>query len=437
MKTRSAVSLGLSILLLSGALTNGAFAGGQKPSQNARKAVSEAAKARALIASGKGAAAVGHAERAAIAAPNSAEFRMLLAQSYLKAGRFTSARDAFGDVLALDAGNGKAALNLALMQIATGDWAAARRTLDTHAGAIPVSDQGLAVALAGDPAAAVDLLAAAARTDPAGVKLRQNLALSLALAGRWTEARQVVGLDLAPADADKRILEWAAFARPKAASDQVASLLGIMPVQDKGRPVALALTAAAAPVAVASAAPAEAPPAAVAPAPVAVAAVAPKPAAPVAAAPAPSLNTGVPGVQFAARQEVAQPLPMPEVSGTMTRTATAKIAVVKPSADTVAAPASGRFYVQLGAYDNAGVAHVAWTRAARAFPTLSARTPQSANIKTAAGSFYRLSVGGYTRADAVKLCLAYREAGGRCFVRAGAGDQIASWTRPGQQLASR
>jgi len=429
MKTRSAVSLGLSVLLLGGTVAGGAFAGGQSLSGDARKAMAEAGKARTLIAHGKGAAAVSHAERAALAAPESADFRMLLGQSYLKAGRFASARDTFADTLTLDAGNGKAALNLALMQVATGDFATARKTLDVHADSIPVSDRGLAIALAGDPAAAVDLLAAAARIDPAGVKTRQNLALSLALAGRWTEARQIAGLDLAPADADKRILEWAAFARPKAASDQVATLLGVTVVRDKGRPAALALNAATATVAVASATPAAPAPAAVMPAPVEVATAAPAPTAP-AAMPAPSLNTGV---QFAARQEVVQPLPTSKV---MMRTAVANL-VVKADEASPAALASGRFYVQLGAYDSAGVARDAWKRAARTFPSFSGHTPQGASIKTAAGSFYRLSVGGYTRADAVKLCLTYRASGGHCFVRANAGDQVASWIKPGQQLASR
>ncbi|WP_242146584.1 SPOR domain-containing protein [Sphingomonas sp. BAUL-RG-20F-R05-02] len=430
MKKRLAVSLGLSALLLGGTLAGGAFAGGQSLSGDARKAIAEAGKARALIAQGKGAAAVGHAERAALAAPESADFRMLLGQSYLKAGRFASARDTFADTLALDAGNGKAALNLALMQIATGDWGAARKTLDAHAASISVSDRGLAVALAGDPSAAVDLLAAAARVDPAGVKTRQNLALSLALAGRWTEARQIAGLDLAPGDADKRILEWAAFARPKAASDQIATLLGVTAVRDKGRPAALALNATTASVSVANATPAAPAPAAVVPAPVDIATTAPAPAVPGATA-VPSLDTGV---QFAARQEVVQPLPASKALG---RTAVARNAVAVADEASPAALASGRFYVQLGAYDSAGVARDAWKRAARTFPSFSGHEPQGASIKTAAGSFYRLSVGGYTRTDAVKLCLAYRASGGRCFVRANAGDQVASWIKPGQQLASR
>lgn len=430
MKMRAIVSVAGPALLLGGALAGGvqgiAFAGSHKQAGDARKAAAEADKARALLARGKGADAVKHAERAALAAPESAELRMLLAQSYLKAGRFTSARDAFGDTLALDAGNGKAALNLALAQIATGDWQSARGTLAAHTDTIPISDRGLALALAGEPAAAVDLLASAARADAASTKTRQNLALSLALAGRWTEARAVVGLDLAAADADKRIVEWGAFARPKAASDQVAALLGVTAVADTGRPAALALNVAA-PVVVASAAPVEA----AAPAPAEVAAVP----APITAAPdaTPSLNTGVPTVQFAARQEIVQPL------ATRPEAAAAPKAVAKaiPSEDAPRALAAGKFYVQLGAFDTAKVARDAWKRAARQFPSFAGQTPQGVTVKTAAGSFYRLSLGGYARGDAVKLCLSYRATGGRCFVRTGAGDQLAGWVKPGAELASR
>jgi len=434
MKTRAIISLAGSVLLLGGALAGGvqgiAFAGSHKQGSDARKAAAEAGKARALLARGKGADAVKHAERAALAAPESAEFRMLLGQSYLKAGRFTSARDAFGDTLALDAGNGKAALNLALAQIATGDWQAARGTLAAHVDTIPVSDRGLAIALAGDPAAAVDLLASAARADSASTKTRQNLALSLALAGRWTEARAVVGLDLAAADADKRIVEWGAFARPKAASDQVASLLGVTAVADKGRPAALALNVAA-PVAVASATPVEP-----APAPVEVAAAP----APITAAPdaTPSLNTGMPAVQFAARQEIVQPIAAkPDAAPEPRARALRAVAKAAPVEVAPRALAAGKFYVQLGAFDNASVARDAWKRAARQFPRFSGQTPQGATVRAGAGSFYRLSLGGYARGDAVKLCLSYRAAGGRCFVRTGAGDQLAGWVKPGAELASR
>src|SRR3546814_7635088 len=84
-------------------------------------------------------------------APREAGYRAVLGQSYLTDGRFTSARQAFTDALALDSNNGKVALSLALAQTAEGDWTAARATLDDHAGVIPATDRGLALALAGDP----------------------------------------------------------------------------------------------------------------------------------------------------------------------------------------------------------------------------------------------------------------------------------------------
>ena len=45
------------------------------------------------------------------------------------------------------------------------------------------------------------------------------------------------------ADADARIAQWAVFAKPTGAADQVASLLGVTPTQDPGQPVAIALNA--------------------------------------------------------------------------------------------------------------------------------------------------------------------------------------------------
>ena len=146
-------------------------------------------------------------------------------------------------MLELNPGNGKAALNLSLAQTATGDWAAARKTLDDHARIIPVSDLGLALALAGNPQGAVTLLMEAARAPQADAKVRQNLGLSLALAGNWGAARVAAAADMSPADVDARMQQWLAFAQPRHASDQVASLLGVSAVEDRGQPVALALNA--------------------------------------------------------------------------------------------------------------------------------------------------------------------------------------------------
>ncbi|WP_353204427.1 tetratricopeptide repeat protein [Sphingomonas sp.] len=446
MKTRSAITfgpltLGLSVLALVGtigAVTTStlAAASAREQSRAEKKGASEASAAQIALAQRQTGSAIRHAEAAVGYQPQVVSYRMTLGQSYLKAGRFASARDAFADALTLDSNNGKAALHFALAQIATGDWAGARKTLDAHADTIAVGDRGLAMALAGDPAAAVELLAVAARAPDADAKLRQNFALSLALAGRWREAHTVVAVDLAPVDTDKRILEWANFAQPKSASDQVAALLGVTPAVDPGRPVALALNASgdtgASAVAVAAPIDTYMPgKAEAAAAPVEVAAVSESEAAPV--------GPSIAGVVFAERKEVVQAVPVLVAYARVTRKAVvARVAVAK--ATPVAAPprvaAKGNFYVQLGAYDNAGVAHDAWGRATRRNVAFAGHTPQGMSITAAGRSFYRLSVGGFARPDAVALCRTYRVKGGNCFVRAGAGDQVAMWAR-GRELASR
>ncbi|WP_404369808.1 tetratricopeptide repeat protein [Sphingomonas sp. MMS24-J45] len=445
MKTRSAITfgpltLGLSVLALAGtvgavATSTIAAASAREQSRAEKKGASEAKAAQAALAQRQIGSAIRHAEAAVANQPQVAAYRMMLGQSYLKAGRFASARDAYADALSLDSANGKAALNYALAQIATGDWAGARKTLNSHADTIAVADRGLAIALTGDPVAAVELLAPAARAADADATLRQNFALSLALAGRWREARTVVAVDLAPVDADKRILEWANFAQPKSASDQVASLLGVTPSIDPGRPVALALNApqAAAP-AMAAAEPIDTyMPGKVeaAPAPVEVAAAPEAQAAPV--------GPSIAGVVFAERKEVVQALPTsaPDVRGVrklaISRAVLAKIAPVAPQQHVAA---KGNFYVQLGAFDNAGVARDAWGRVTRRNAAFAGHTPQGMNVTSAGKTFYRLSVGGFARPDAVALCKTYRAKGGTCFVRAGAGDQVAMWAK-GRELASR
>ena len=52
-------------------------------------------------------------------------------------------------------------------------------------------------------------------------------------------------------------------------------------------------------------------------------------------------------------------------------------------------------------------------------------------------SYYRLSVGGFSKTGARELCSQYRSHGGRCFIRTGAGDQVAQWVDKSTELASR
>ena len=425
MTPRLILTFGLSALLLGGTMvgctgTARHIAGASdRSSALAAKAAARKADAAArALAKRDTANAVALAEAAVEFAPRDAGYRLLLGQSYQQAGRFVSARDSFADVLQLDPANGKAALNLALAQTATGDWAAARATLATYAAIIPVGDLGLATALAGNPAGAVAILNAAARAPGADAKVRQNLALSYALAGQWNMARVAAAADMSAADLDARLEQWAAFAQPKGAADQVASLLGVTPAADAGRPVALALDGAP-PVL-----PAAAPPVRL-------------------AANTPAVATVTPaGVVFAPRREVVQPLPtmMARAEPSPTRPASvARLAAqpVPPARPAERDAATGEWYVQLGAFRTAAVAKTGWTSATRRFAALSDHQPTGTAVAAAQGSLYRLSVGGFSRAQADTMCSRYRAKGGACFVRREAGDRMAQWLRTSTQVASR
>jgi Flp pilus assembly protein TadD len=419
MKTRMIMSLGLSALVMGGTMvgctaTSGGLAssGSRDAAVAAKLALRDVDRARRALGRGDGAQAAVHAEAAVALMPQNAGYRALLGQSYLKAGRFASAKAAFTDTLSLQPNDGRSALNLALAEIALGDWKAARETLETHAATIAATDRGLALALAGDPAGGVAMLTDVVRSGEATPKGRQNLALAYALAGHWQAARVVASTDMSPADVDRRLEQWAAFAQPRSSSDQVASLLGVRPVQDPGQPVALALSA---PVAVGQAV-AEAP----APAPVEVAVALPTPAAPVDVKPA---------------EQVRAPAPAPEVRRAPLLRADPR--AIKVALTRASAPARGNWFVQVGAFRNAAVARDGWRRATRRMPALAGRTPTGARYASNGSAFYRLAFGGFPRSEADAVCRRYRATGGACFVRAAAGDQIASWAAKPIQLASR
>lgn len=455
MKTRNMLSIGLSALALAGTAA-GVVSLGMSASaasaENPKKAATEAAAARKFLAKRQSDKAVQHAELAVAYDPQNADHRALLGQAYLLAGRFASAKTALGDSLALDPSNGRVALNYALAQIAQGDWQGARLTLDTHEATIAASDRGLAYALAGDPVKAVAILEPATRAADATAKTRQNFALSLALAGRWQDAKNVAAMDMAPDQVDARIIQWAAFSRPTNAYDQVASLLGVQPVADAGQPAQLALVATpnmgvaanepvATPVdAYMPTAPANADQVATQVSTetgVDVAAASPTPVAESAPVITQVAGTG-PQVVFGPREAIVQTVAVPVREAAPVRATPVRAAPVRTVAPVRVAYAKGNYFVQLGAYDSAGVARDAWRRTAARVPALGSHTPQGAKVTTKAGNFYRLSVGGFARNDADALCRSVRSTGGNCFVRVQAGDAVASWVRPGgTQLASR
>lgn len=452
MNARRILTITVSALVLGAPVVGGpsliggfgfAAANSKLVTQDAKAAAKEAKAARNALKSDNAQKAVTHAEAAVTFDPRNGEYRQLLGEAYLFAGRFVSAAQALNEALSLDPANGRIALNLALAQIANGEWTTARQTLQTHAAHIPASDRGLAVALAGDPGTAVGLLTEAARQPGADAKTRQNLALALALAGNWQQARAVAGIDLSPDQLDGRIMQWASFSRPQNAYDQVAALLGVTAIADNGQPQQLALANSMS-TAVAAQQVAD-PVETYMPDTGAAAATAPATAVDVAmtgetAAPAVTAPSGQ-QVTFAPRQEIVQAVPASAVKPALAKAEAGARKPLQIAAQAEVAefkPGKGSWFVQLGAYDSSGVARDAWGRASKRIPVLKGLTPTSASISTGAGTFHRLAVGGFDRAGADTLCRKVRAGGGNCFVRTGAGDKAASWVKPSRvQVASR
>lgn len=433
MKTRMILSLGLSALVMGGTMvgctaTQGglASAGTREAAVSAKLAARDADRASKALAKGNANQAVASAESAVALMPQNANYRALLGQGYLKAGRFDSARTAYSEALVLTSQDGRIALNLTLSQIALGDWRAARETLAAHESTIPAADRGLAFALAGDPAKGVEMLTQVVRSGGGTPKNRQNLALALALSGQWQMARVVASADMVPAQVDARLEQWAAFAKPASASDQVASLLGVRAAQDPGRPVSLALVAAVGPGQVvehAEAAAAVTLPANASAMEVAEAALA--------ALPTPQATPEDIRIATRALAPVAAPKPVPTIRADVRAL---KIAMKRVAAT---APTGGQWFVQIGAFRNAAVSQDGWRHATRRMPALANRIPNNARFAVKGGSVYRLAFGGFARNEADQICRRYRATGGACFVRVGAGDRVASWAANPVQLASR
>lgn len=362
-------------------------------------------QAQAAILKGDNAGALTLAEKAVELSPRDAGYRMLLGDLYLKKGRFQSAETTFGDVLTLDPNNSRALMSRVLAQIALGKSLSAVAQLDRLAETAAPGDVGLAYALAGQPARAVQLLEAAAREPGANGRVRQNLALAYALAGDWRKARVTAAQDISPAEVDARMAQWAAFAQPAEANVQVAALLGVTPADDAGQPARLALAPIAAePVAMVAAEPV---PVAVAPAAV------PAPVE-VAIAPAPA--------------PVAVPVYTAPAKPAAVRVAAASAR--PPVIQAVARPAAvSNYVVQLGAFASLEQAERGWSAAKQRYTLAGDRTPLTTRISIPGkGNFHRLSVSGFeTRSQAIQLCATIKAKGGACFVRATAGDTPLQW----------
>jgi Flp pilus assembly protein TadD len=215
-----------------------AFESEGSPQQQAGQLFERAGRA---IADNKIAEAVALLEQAVMISPRDAGYRLLLADAYMKSGRFQSAEATYRDVLDIDPGRTRAALGLALMQVANGRQQDAMAQLEQLEGTAAPADLGLAYALAGAPQRAVDLLEPAARSMGANARVRQNLALAYAFGGDWERARTIAAQDVSPADLADRMSQWAALASRTNAPDQVAAMLGVSAAQDAGQPLRVAL----------------------------------------------------------------------------------------------------------------------------------------------------------------------------------------------------
>jgi cell division septation protein DedD len=101
--------------------------------------------------------------------------------------------------------------------------------------------------------------------------------------------------------------------------------------------------------------------------------------------------------------------------------------VAKPVAKPRVAAATGRFVVQLGAFNSASGVERAWAAAYKRYG-FSAHTPLSTTVRMPAGTFHRLSVAGFqSRAEASQACRTVKAKGGVCFVRGVAGDAPVRW----------
>jgi D-alanyl-D-alanine carboxypeptidase len=368
------------------------------------------------------------AERAVAKNPDDAGFRTLLGNAYFAGGRFRSAEAAFTDSLTIYGKQPQVVLKLALAQIALGNNAAAVQSLDAGRPVLDTSDYGLALALAGRADEAIAVLDPAARQVGADATVRQNLALAHALRGDWAEAKTIAAQDVPAGQLDARMQQRMQLASPRHASDQVAALVGVTPAaSDAGQPVQLALNkgdtrlaqstdapaqqniAAAAPAAEAPAKPAFVATAAPQPMPAPVLAVAPAP-------PPPRAGT-LAALAESAVNEAKSVLASVMHNGEAPKAAKPRRAVL------LAHRGNSSTVVQLGSYGSADRVLAAWDKAARKYSALKSYAPMSARFASPKGTFYRLSIRGFSGfSEANALCNSLKAKGGSCFVRNFAGD---------------
>jgi tetratricopeptide (TPR) repeat protein len=386
-----------------------------------------ALRAQMALGSGDYASAVTLAEQAAEATPQDSNIRSLLGNAYFASGRFASAEAAYTDSLVLARAQPQIILKRALVQIAQGKNDVAISDLYAAQGMIDPADFGLALALAGRPGEAVQMLDVAARAQGADSRVRQNLALANALAGDWMAARTIAAQDLTPDLVDSRVQQWMSLSKPNNSYDQVAALVGVTPAAaDPGQPVRLALVSTD--TRVAQAAPAPQPE--VAPVQQAAVSDAPAFAAPVAEpvaltqASAPEQPAFDPLAAVASVASEAKEAVV-EFAANLTSNPAPKVKKASAPARKATAPSLGspKAVVQLGAYSSEERVSAAWATLSKKYPNLRKYSPMVARFDGPKGTVWRLSIRGFdNQQEAIARCQSLRSNGGSCFVRSTAGD---------------
>ena len=394
-----------------------------------------ASDAAAARADGKTDKAITLAEQAALAAPADPAAKAELGSSYLTAGRFQSARQAFEDALALGDVSPRTALGFALASIALGDNRAATETLGEWRDAISPADLGLAYALAGNPEMGAQVLTNALRGGQNTPVMRQNLAYAHALGGQWATARILAAEDVAPDELDSRISQWASMARPEDYAARVAALLGVQPQVDPGMPTRLALgpntstgeliaeaatQAEAEPVALASG---ELPPVDLLPASGPTRELKPldRPVGSGNAAPSDFGSAFGEATRTVAARMVSNPVvqttPPPSAVAVTAAAAPQREAPAprRPSRQASTDLADGTHLAQLGSYASEADAKRGWAIFAKRYPQISDREQVITRAKVNGRIYYRLSAGNLAASSARSLCSTVKKAGQGCI----------------------
>lgn len=420
----------LSTALAAGLLT-GCGAAGVQPGKLA-------STAQSALTKGDADGAILNAEKAVLADPRNSAYRVLLGNAYLKAGRFESARQAYDEAMELGEDSSRTALSLALADLALGRNAEAIDTLNSYRDTVASSDYGLALALSGQPAQGISVLSEALRGGENTPKVRQNLALAYALAGRWREARAMAAEDVPVDQLGDRMEQWALLSFSERSRDRVASLLSVPLRADQGQPDRLALANFPATEQLAAEAatraeplPAVAPVAAVVAAPaLAEAAIHELPAIDPEQHAAPSLADS--SSQTKPQQLALIDLPQSAPAATViAHRAVAKAPAAKRAAPKPVAPVfakSGTHMVQLGSFATAEGARRAWRHYTSRNPGLKGFTNVTTQVTVNGKQFWRVQAAGFgSYASAGSMCGTVKSRGGNCLVLRG--------NAPGQQRA--